>query len=259
MPFTPCRLDDLTIDDERSFRHVGLYEQLKQTLRRDGYRFLVPEGGAEASWSRVLFLNLTFWSPESQSDVLASDHIDADVVAHVAWHHVARKALAGHPPCAGALLLGEAIASAFDLYLVGRLLGHAPESTFLETQVPAMVEAAAEAGAPEEDVSRLFDRIAANPEQAFEDLRALLFDVSMNLVQCTTTAQADAVLERASAHRFAPFLHHYELSTWVLYAKAHAPTPSSCSAAVRAIDDALRAAPDSLAWLEANWVESVAH
>ena len=35
-------------------------------------------------------------------------------------------------------LLGESIASAFDMYLVGRLLGHSPDASFLETQVPAM-------------------------------------------------------------------------------------------------------------------------
>ena len=70
----------------------------------------------------------------------------ADVVAHAAWHYLAARALA---PAAGrslsvdALFLGEAIASAFDVYLVGRLLGHAPRSTFLETQVPAMAESTA--------------------------------------------------------------------------------------------------------------------
>ena len=206
----------------------------------------------------MTFLNLTFWSPESQGDVLASDHIDADVVAHVAWHHIARKALASAHPCAGALFLGEAIASAFDLYLVGRLLGHAPESSFLETQVPAMIDAATEVGLREQDVEAIFAEVAKDPERAFEDLRELLFDVSMALVQTATTTEADAVLERFAGHRFAPFLHHYELSTWVLYARAYAPRPSTCSAEVRAVDEALRGARDAIAWLETNWVSSPA-
>jgi hypothetical protein len=253
MPLDACTLDDLTLDDERSFRHVALYESLKGLLRRDGYRFLVPAQG-EASWSRTLFLNLTYWSPSAEGDVLAGPHLDADVVAHVAWHHAAKKALAAEPPCAGGLLLGESIASAFDLYLMGRLFGHAPESTFLETQVPAMVEAAVDSGAREKDVERLFDAIAAEPERAFEEMRALLFDVGMALVEATSPREADAVLARFESHRFACFLHHYELSTWVLSAKAYAPRPLACGPAVRAIDEALRAAPDSLAWLEARWL-----
>ena len=41
MALEALTLDDLDIDDERSFRHVALYESLKGLLRRDGYRFLV--------------------------------------------------------------------------------------------------------------------------------------------------------------------------------------------------------------------------
>jgi hypothetical protein len=256
MALVSCTLDDLEIDDEASFRHVGLYDALKGALRRDGYRFLVPAAGAEASWSRTLFLNLTYWSPRAEGDVLAGPYIDADVVAHVAWHHLAKKALAAAPACAGGLFLGEAIASAFDVYLVGRLLGHAPESSFLETQVPAMVEAAVEGGAREADVQKLLDAVAKDPERAFEDLRALLFDASLALAACTDPREADATLDRFAGHRFACFLHHFELSTWVLYAKAYAPQPAACGEAVRAIDAALRAAPDALAWLESAWLSA---
>lgn len=254
MALETCTLDELEIDDEKSFRHVALYEALKGALRRDGYRFLVPAGGVEGSWSRTLFLNLTYWSPRAEGDVLAGPHIDADVVAHVAWHYLAKKALAAVPPCAGGLFLGESIASAFDVYLVGRLLGHAPESSFLETQVPAMVEAAVESGARESSVQKLLDAVVKDPERAFEDLRELLFDASLALAACTDPREADAVLERFADHRFACFLHHFELSTWVLYAKAYAPQPASCSEAVRAIDAALRAAPDALAWLDRAWL-----
>ena len=65
--FRSLTLDDLHIEDERSVRHVGLYEQLKRALVRDGYRFRVLDG---ASWDRALFLNLTFWDPGAQGDVL---------------------------------------------------------------------------------------------------------------------------------------------------------------------------------------------
>ena len=68
MKLRSLTLDELTIDDERSFRHVALYDDLKQVLRRDGYRFRVPD--VEASWDRVVFLNLTFWSQSEQGDLI---------------------------------------------------------------------------------------------------------------------------------------------------------------------------------------------
>jgi hypothetical protein len=253
--FRSLALNDLTIADERSLRHVGLYDELKQALQRDGYRFRVPEGGA-ASWDRVLFLNLTFWDPGEQGDVLGSDVIPVDVVTHVAWHHLARKALAkaGAGAGADALFFGEAIASAFDLYLVGRLLGHAPDAEMLETQVPAMSEVAEAAGLDEEGFEALLEGIAADPDRAFEDLRELLFDAGTALVACSGVEEAAVALARFDGHRFGSLLHHYELSNWVLYARAHAAGALAPDAAVRAIDAALRAAPIALDWLQAKWL-----
>src|SRR5262245_41846693 len=111
MRLRPLRIEDLTIEDERSFRHVELYDRLKSALRRDGFVFraLTP-GSKHASWDRALFLNLTFWSAREPSDVLVSEEVPADVIAHAAWHHLARKAFADNPS-ADALFFGEAIAS----------------------------------------------------------------------------------------------------------------------------------------------------
>src|ERR1019366_9879676 len=180
----PRKLDDLVIDDEASFRHVGLYADLKEILRRDGYEFRVLPASSEGRWDRALLLNLTFWASGTGGDVLVDDHLSADVVAHVAWHHLASRALPS-PPSAEALFLGEAIASAFDVYLVGRLLGHAPRSTFLATQVPAMADAAGAAGLSAEGFEVLLERIAADPERAFEELRELLYDATSALFGCS--------------------------------------------------------------------------
>jgi hypothetical protein len=250
---TTRTLDELQIEDEASFRHIGLYDALKQALRRDGYKFRVAD---EASWDRVLFLNLTFWSPSEQGDVLVEPRIDADVVAHVAWHHLARRALGAAPMSAEALFLGESIASAFDLYLVGRLLGNAPDAQMLETQAPAMGEIAASSGLDEDAFEALLEGIAADPDRAFEDLRELLFDASVALVRCEGIDEAIAALAKLEAHRFAPLLHHYELSNWVLYARAHAPRNDTPDAAVLEIDRALRAAPVALDWLERAWLSA---
>jgi hypothetical protein len=250
-------LRDLDVEDERSFTHVGLYRDLKQILVQDGAVFRVPAAGASAlPWARVSFLNLTFWNAAEPNDVLPQATIPADVVAHVGWHHLARLALGrgGASLGADALLLGESIASAFDLYLVGRLLGHAPESSFLETQVPAMADAAEAAGLSEEGFEALLEGVAADPERSFAELRELLFDASTALVRARGVDHAAEVLAALDGRRLAPLLHHYELSNWVLYARAYAPPGESIDPRVAAVDAALRRAPVALDWLEAEWV-----
>lgn len=242
-------LDELTIEDKRSFRHVGLYGELEEVLRRAKYRFRVLNGPLEGRADRALLLNLTFWSADAGGDVLADPTIPADVVAHVAWHHLAARAVT--PRSVEGLFLGESIASAFDVYLVGRLLGHAPNSTFLATQVPAMADAALDAGLDDAGFESLLEYINADPDRAFVELRALLYDATLALYRATP-ATALTALASFDAHRFAPLLHHYELSNWVLYARAYGDATPDPRAAT--LDRALREEASPLDWLSAEWV-----
>jgi hypothetical protein len=268
MAFRTVVLDELTIDDEPALKTVALYRQLKQTLRRDQYHFSTPARGTTASWDRVTFLNLTYWGGPRAGDFLCDDHIPGDVVAHVAWHHLAERQLGAHggappaPASAAALFFAESIASAFDLYLVGRLLPRVPDADFIATQVPQMAECAEAAGVTEPAFAALLEAVTREPERAFEDLRALLFDAAGALVACPTAVAAEAALERFEAHRFAPLLHHYQLSNWILYARAYAaptlaPAPDAAAAPdglVAELDRTLRDAPVSLDWLDAHWL-----
>jgi hypothetical protein len=249
-------LDELTIDDESSFRGVAVYHRLKEALRASGHRFKVPAAGENASWDRALFLNLTYWSPSEEASVLVEDHVAPDVVAHTALHHVVGQALAreASSDSPAALLFTEAIASAFDLYLVGRLLPIAPDSEFVTSQVPIMAEAAEQGGLDEGGFQRLLEGVSAAPERAFEDLRALLVDAGTALLACADAAAAHDALEGFAGHRFATLLHHYQLSNWILYSRAYASDSIEDDAAVRALDREMRASPDSLAWLEARWL-----
>lgn len=248
MSFRSLLLSELEIHDERTFRSVALYGRLKERLLADGYRFAVaaPVGESE-NWARVLFLNLTYWKGVAGGDLLAEDAIEADVVAHVGWHHAVGALLAqqGVAPSSDALLFAEAVASAFDLYLLGRVFGRTDESEFLESAVPAITDVAMDAGLSEAEVEALFLGVVNDPEGAFESLRVLLFDVATALVGCSSVEQAAAVLDAVQEHPYAPFLHHYELSNWVLYAQAHGGSREA-DPAVRALDAALRAAPVSL-------------
>jgi hypothetical protein len=253
-------LDELTITDEASFAHVALYLRLKHALREAKYPFRVAAEGLPLSWDRAVFLNLTFWSAEEGADVLCESSIPADVVAHVAWHHLASTQLArvtadaAGPRCADALFFGEAIASAFDLYLVGRLLRNVPDSDFIATQVSIMGEAAQQAGLTAAQFEALLESVTRDPERAFEDLRSLLFDVARALLACANANEAQAAFERFASHRFESLLHHYELSNWVLYARAYGAAAPAQERAVHELDATLRAAPVALDWLADHWM-----
>lgn len=258
MPLRSLLLDELTIDDEASFRHVAIYQRLKEVLRRAKHRFKIATVGENASWDRVLFLNLTFWSSNEEASVLCDEHIAPDVIAHTALHHVVGRALESDAkpgaPSPAALLFSEAIASAFDLYLVGRLVENAPDSDFITSQLPIMAEAAEQAGLDEKAFATLIGGVVAAPERAFEDMRALLVDAGTALLTCKDADEAHVVLERFKGHRLAPLLHHFQLSNWILYTRAYGRSvtrePGANDEAVHALDREMRASPDSIAWIE---------
>ncbi len=251
-----CTLDDLAIDDEAAFRHVPLYAELKSVVRRGRLPFRALAKGGR--WERALLLNLTCWG-DGGGDVLMSRRTTADVVTHVAWHDLATSALvrAGARPSADALLFGEALASGFDLYLVGTLLRLRARSVFLDSHVAAMADAASDAGVGARAFAKLLAGIAADPARSFEELRELLFDVSSGLLVCNTADEANALLDSLDTkeRRFAPLLHQYAVSAWVLYARAFGSRARARTRAVRKIDAAVRASPSaSLAWLASHWL-----
>ena len=251
--FDLCHLEDLVIEDARVFAKVPLQAELADVLRRARYRFRVLRGGPRAD--HALLLNLTYWNVMAGGDVLASARIPADVVAHVAWHHLAHGALArAGKPSSDALFLGEAIASAYDLFLVGTLLrtSGGRRSSFLDSQVPRMAEVAQAAGLSARGFEELLGQVAGDPAHAFGALRSLLFETTDALFRAKDGEAAARILAEAEARPFGALLHHYELSNWVLYARAYGS--SRVDARARAADRALREAYDPVAWLATHWV-----
>ncbi|MFO0549482.1 MAG: hypothetical protein U0271_13910 [Polyangiaceae bacterium] len=248
-------LPSLDILDRESFQHVSLMGDLEHVVEKAKLRFYVPAQGRSVSWDRALLYNQLYWE-EGTADVLAAREIPADVVAHVAWHHLTSRHLQAS---AAAHLLGEAIASAFDVYLVGRLLGHQPDSEFLGTQVPRMAERAEDAGVGPSEFESLLEGIASEPERAFEDLRSLLFDAACTLADTRSIADAEVALQALEKRRFGCLLHHFDLAIWVLRTRAElgedATTRGEDSKPAHALDASLRASSDSLAELERRWLE----
>jgi hypothetical protein len=117
-----------------------------------------------------------------------------------------------------------------------------------------MAEAAGAAGLSEAGFEALLERTTSDPERAFEELRELLYDATMALAACSTAAEGLAALTRFDAHPYAALLHRYELSNWVLYARAYASREEGAGGRAREVDRTLRAEGDAVAWLAREWL-----
>jgi hypothetical protein len=236
-------VDEVEIEDEGAYRHIAVYGALRRHLVRRGATFAMADGE-----DRARLLNLAFWRPGDIAEILDEPFLAADQVMHAAWHLAVADHLGSQAQTREGLLLAESIASAFDLYLVGRLLGRAEPAAILETQVPAMRDAAEAAGLEADHFEALLERAHEAPEATFETLRALLFDVARELSAARDPDEAAEVLARHGDRPLAPLLHHYELPTWILFARAHGQ-PGPCDRAL-ALDAALRDAADPIDELE---------
>lgn len=244
-------LSDVEIVDLDLYRHVAELEMLLAFAKNHDLTFAtVDEEGPAEDEARLL--NLAFWHPGGVAEILDEPYLTADQLAHNAWHAAAEVALGPGAKTTEGLLLAEAVASAFDVYLVGRLVGHHPDAPFLESQVPAMRDAALAAGRSEEEVEALITRFVDAPETSFGQLWALLFDVSRALAKAEDAEAAAAVLRARRDAPLAPLLHHYELPTWILFARAYAE--GSTAASVVAAEKAIRDADDPVRWLCDNWL-----
>lgn len=235
MPLRPVPLASLRQLDPSLLR-IPVVEALLARLARDRVRFLVPARG-RASEGATDFLNRTFWT--SAGDVLASREAPVDVLAHAAWHHVVRAA--APRATVESALVGEAIASAFDLYLVGAALRVAPDADLLATQVPRLSEAAADGGMGARAFATVLKDAARDPEKVFGELYALLADAALKLAAVDDPVRAAHVVDALATRRLGPLLFHYDVSGWLLHARAHATTRGA-DAAARAIDRTIRRA-----------------
>jgi hypothetical protein len=230
-----CELDALRIRDARPFSHILHYAPLKQRLIDAQYTFqLLPKSANVAS---AQLLNLTYWGAPAEAlvggDVLTEAAIDADVVCHVGWHHMLRETLAAdgdNSSSAASLFLGESVASAYDLYMLGVLMLRAPSCGFVQTQAPAIADCATASGLSKRAFAQQLQTIALDPEAAFAALRTLLFDVTTALYLAKTQAAAFTILQSVREAPYSWLLPRFELSNWVLYARAYAKKATSAAA-----------------------------
>ena len=241
---------DLVVDDEQSFETLAEYRALKSALLRSECPFLVTSEADGEQSSRLL--NLAYWDPAEFLEVLPEAALSADQFAHNALHYCGHRALGAAACSVEGILFVESIASAADIYWLGRLLTEDPYAGFLESQVPAMSEAAESAGVAADEFAGLLQAAAADPSAAFGALRRTLFDTAIALVNATSVDEADEVLRAEAEQPWSALRHHYALSNWVLFARINGDKGAE-NDAVRSADKRLRESEDPMTDLASMW------
>ena len=244
-------VSELTIVDEQSFETLALYRALRTRMDEADPVFLITDPNGDEG-ERARLLNLGFWDPSSFMEVLTEPVITADQLAHNALHHCGYGALGDAARSLEGLLLVESIASAMDIYWLGRLLAEAPYAEFLESQVPAISEAASGAGASSEEFADLLQLAAENPPKAFGDLRSVLFDTALGLTRAVDVHEADRVLREQSTHQWSVLTHHYAITNWILFARING-SHTSDTKSVLDLDQRLRGVKNPVTELQSIW------
>ena len=162
------------------------------------------------------------------------------------------------PPSAAALFLAESIASAFDLYLVGRLVPTAARVRVRhDAGSPRWRNVPATPGCPSRSSRRCSRRSCAEPERAFEDLRGAAVrrgDRAAGVPRRRPGPGGPRGLRRSPASRRCCTIIGSRTGS-SMRARMR-PCPFGSDAVASEVDRALREAPVSLDWLDSHFVEA---
>lgn len=213
-------------------------------------------------WDRALLLNLTFWGATNGSgarvggDILVDRTLPADVVAHVAWHHLAAK----HGPALVRPPLGRRPlprrGDCERLRPLPRRPAPRARSSVDFSRDPGARHGRGRGGrrSLRGGHRRLAQRRGPGSRGLLRVAAAAPGPTPRALLRCRSATDGLRALASFDEHPFAPLLHRYELSNWVLHARAYVADPLAADPAVEALDQALRAAPDAVEHLRAAWV-----
>ena len=220
MPPEVLTIEALEVFEEDRFRRAGieLYDLAFGFLRRTGVQFrILPQG---MGLSRVV--NHLIWQADHHLEFLDGKIIHPDQVIHVATHCLLDRLW----PEAGPerLLLAETLASATDLYLLGKLMRAGEEATFLEDTLGSFDYYFELYGSTSPPLEELLQTIHDAPFRAMMDLSDYLFRFCLPFLRGTIDEQT---LTRSVEKNqpFYPLIHHYHVTNWILNLRARFPDP----------------------------------
>lgn len=155
-------------------------------------------------------MNLATWRSDGAHEYLDQDAIAGDVVIHVACHQAVHQRFGSDET--RYQLLGEAIASASDFYLVGLFANAGVEFAFLEETLESFsfyFESYGEIS----QLESILELAMANPNQLMADLARYLFEFTACFLSKEPLVTQ---ISQMAAHAFYPLVHHYHVTNWVL-------------------------------------------
>ena len=207
------RLEELEIAEADAFDRAGIDLLAScQGLLKNLSIVCLPEGRGLAR-----LVNLLQWDVGQQREYLDGDIVAADQVVHFALHQIWDKKIgSAHPHT---MLFAECMASASDLYLLGRLSQAGEETDFLMDTLESF-GSYYEMYGTEEQLEELVTRIVEAPFETMIEAAAYLYHLGCRLLEPST--DMGALLEFQD-HLMYPLAHHYNISNWILTIRNRLP------------------------------------
>ena len=199
-------LEEMAVVEEDAFRRAGL-DLLGHSRRmlKDLRIARVPEGRGIAR-----LVNLLQWDVGEHMEYLDGEVVAADQVVHFAMHHIWDQKLGSDHPLK--MLFAECMASASDIYLVGKL-SHAGEETDFLADTLESFGSYFEMYSSEEELEELVIQVVEEPFETMIEAARYLFELGSCLLEQVIDMDKLILFQD---HLFYPLAHHYNISNWVL-------------------------------------------
>ena len=206
-------LTDLTIYEAEPFRRaeIGLLDAALLVLKDHRFIHLPGKGLSK-------MVDLLNWRAGARCEHIESRGIFADQAVHFAIHHVLEGVLGGRQP--QTVLLAECVASASDMYLLGKLSEAGEETGFLSETIESYCSYYEMYAAEAEQLEHLLSAFLDDPFKTMAETAIFLFSFGTALLGPNWNR---AVLTEMTANPYYPLVHHYNLTNWILSIRAQFP------------------------------------
>lgn len=205
-------IDRLPIVETDNYRRadIRLLECSIELLRAHRVAFVAMENGN----GLARLVNLLFWRAGERREYVDGSALYADQVIHLALHQLVDTLVSRSHPRGS--LFAECLASASDVYLLGKLMGGGEETDFLRDTLASFGTYYEMYAHGEGDLERIIRQLRDDPFAAMTGLASFLEFFCLTLLESDTGEEARQKLLPLTTHRFYPLVHHYHTANWVL-------------------------------------------
>ena len=232
MNLIETQLEDLEVYEAETYRKANIKlldyaHLLLSQMQTKAILFADSKGIARIA-------NLLLWEAGKGQEFIDGHGIYADQLIHSAIHQLLEHVLGSKHPLN--MLFAECLASASDIYLLGKLSQAGQETDFLHDTLESYGSYYELYAHQDEDFVTTLNAIRRKPFETMIALADYLFEFCEPLLYPQTVRDSTLPLVMAERCHFYPLVHHYNISNWILTIRGkHAKPPSAPPAALDAI------------------------